>query len=45
MALETISSVATFTFPDFDQDYQFVSLRHPTDYPITEGRIVSNPRP
>jgi sulfhydrogenase subunit alpha len=42
VALETISWVATFAFPDFDQDYQFVSLRHPTDYPITEGRIVSN---
>ena len=42
VALETISWVATFTFPDFDQDYQFVSLRHPTDYPITEGRVVSN---
>ncbi len=42
VALETISWVATFTFPDFDQDYQFVSLRHPTDYPITEGRVVSS---
>jgi sulfhydrogenase subunit alpha len=30
------------SFPDFDHDYQFVSLRHPSDYPITEGRIVSN---
>jgi sulfhydrogenase subunit alpha len=41
-ALETVRWVSTFSFPDFDHDYQFVSLRHPTDYPITEGRIVSN---
>ena len=24
--------------PSFERDYGFVSLRHPTDYPITEGR-------
>jgi coenzyme F420-reducing hydrogenase alpha subunit len=41
-ALDTVRWVATFDFPDFDHDYQFVSLRHPTDYPITEGRIVSS---
>lgn len=40
-ALDTLRWVATFSFPDFDHDYVFVSLRHPTDYPITEGRIVS----
>ena len=41
-AAETVSWVATFPFPDFEQDYQFVSLRHPAEYPITGGRIVSN---
>jgi sulfhydrogenase subunit alpha len=41
-ALDTIAWVATFPFPDFHQDYQFVSLRHPTDYPLTEGRLVSS---
>jgi coenzyme F420-reducing hydrogenase alpha subunit len=41
-ALETVQWVSTFDFPDFEHDYQFVALRHPTDYPITEGRIVSN---
>jgi coenzyme F420-reducing hydrogenase alpha subunit len=41
LALDTVRWVATFDFPDFDHDYLFVSLRHPTDYPITEGRIVS----
>jgi coenzyme F420-reducing hydrogenase alpha subunit len=42
LALETVVWVAGFSFPDFDHDYQFVSLRHPTDYPITAGRVVSN---
>jgi sulfhydrogenase subunit alpha len=37
----TVSWVAGFDFPDFDRDYEFMSLRHPADYPITQGRIVS----
>jgi sulfhydrogenase subunit alpha len=41
-ALETIRWVAGFPFPDFTQDYQFVSLRHPADYPITVGLVVSS---
>lgn len=41
-ALATVRWVAGFPFPDFEQDYQFVSLRHPTLYPISEGRIISN---
>jgi coenzyme F420-reducing hydrogenase alpha subunit len=41
-ALETVRWVATFPFPDFDRDYTFVSLRHPAEYPITRGRIVSS---
>jgi coenzyme F420-reducing hydrogenase alpha subunit len=31
-----------FDFPDFDYDYTCVSLRHPGEYAIHEGRIVSN---
>ncbi|MCB1490557.1 MAG: Ni/Fe hydrogenase subunit alpha [Rhodobiaceae bacterium] len=31
-----------FDFPDDEGDYQFVSMRHPDDYAITEGRIISN---
>ncbi len=34
--------VAGFSFPDFSQDYELVSLRHPDEYPMNEGRIVSN---
>ncbi|KAA0233786.1 MAG: NAD-reducing hydrogenase HoxS subunit beta [Acidimicrobiales bacterium] len=42
LALETIQLVAGFDFPDFEQDYIFVALRHPTEYPILDGRLVSN---
>jgi coenzyme F420-reducing hydrogenase alpha subunit len=40
-AEDTIAWVAGFDFPGFDRDYEFVSLRHPDQYPITEGRIAS----
>ena len=36
------SRVAAFEFPDFEQDYDFVALRHPAEYALNEGRIVSN---
>ena len=42
IAVETARWVSSFSFPSFERDYGFVSLRHPTDYPITEGRIVSS---
>jgi len=41
-ALETVRWTATLPFPDFEQDYEFVALRHPDEYAITEGRLVSN---
>ncbi len=41
-ALETVNWVTGFDFPDFEQDYTFVSLRHPDEYPMNEGHIVSN---
>ncbi len=41
-ALETVRWAATFDFPDFEQDYEFVALSHPDEYPFNEGRIVSN---
>ena len=34
--------VSTFEFPNFERDYEFVALRHPTEYAIVEGRLVSN---
>src|SRR5262249_19075989 len=40
-ALDTGRLVATFPFPDFEQDYEFVALRHPDEYPLNDGRRVS----
>lgn len=40
-ALETVQWVAQFPFPDFEQEYEFVSLVHPDEYPMNRGRIVS----
>ena len=39
---ETIKLVAGFEFPDFEQDYEMVALRHPDEYPMNEGRLVSS---
>ncbi len=41
-ALETVRFAATLPFPDFEQDYEFVALHHPQEYPFNEGRLVSN---
>ncbi|MFT5130458.1 MAG: sulfhydrogenase subunit alpha [Rhodothermales bacterium] len=41
-AAETVEWVASFDFPDFSRDYEFVALHHPDEYAITRGRIVSN---
>src|ERR1039458_6881218 len=41
-ALETVRWAATLPFPEFEQDFLFVALRHETEYPFNEGRIVSN---
>lgn len=41
-ALETIRWVASFPYPDFEQDFVFVALRHENEYPFNEGRIVSS---
>jgi coenzyme F420-reducing hydrogenase alpha subunit len=40
--METVRWVATLPCPDFEQDYDFVALRHPEEYPFNEGRIVSS---
>jgi coenzyme F420-reducing hydrogenase alpha subunit len=41
-AADTARWVASFPFPDFDRDYEFVALQHPGEYAIQEGRIASN---
>lgn len=30
-----------FSFPQFERDYELVALRHPTEYPMNEGRLAS----
>ncbi|MFN8094488.1 MAG: Ni/Fe hydrogenase subunit alpha [Vicinamibacteria bacterium] len=42
LSLETVSFAASLEFPDFEQDYEFVSLRHPDEYPLNEGHVVSS---
>ncbi|NVN87214.1 MAG: Ni/Fe hydrogenase subunit alpha [Rhodopseudomonas sp.] len=42
LAIGMVRWVATFPFPDFEQDYEFVALRHPDEYPLNEGRLVSS---
>ena len=41
-ALAAVQWAGGLNFPDFAQDYEFVALRHPQEYPFNEGRLVSN---
>ncbi|TFG67780.1 MAG: Ni/Fe hydrogenase subunit alpha [Thermomicrobiales bacterium] len=41
IALETVAVTTELNTPDFSREPRLVSLRHPTDYPMNEGRIVS----
>ncbi len=41
-AREVVRWVSGLDFPDRERDYIFVSLRHPDEYPFSEGHIVSN---
>jgi coenzyme F420-reducing hydrogenase alpha subunit len=40
-AKDTLDLVAAFDFPDLEIDYECVSLKHPAEFPMNEGRIVS----
>lgn len=39
---DTVRWAARLPFPEFEQDYEFVALSHPYEYPLNEGRLVSN---
>ena len=41
LAQALVTLVASFPFPEFDRDLPLVALRHPDEYPMNEGRIVS----
>ncbi len=40
--IEAVKWSAGLRFQDFEQDYTFVSLKQPDEYPFNEGRVVSN---
>ena len=42
LARKSVAWVAGLDFPDFEQDYEFVALRHPDRYAIEDGRLVSS---
>jgi sulfhydrogenase subunit alpha len=41
LARQSVDWVSKLDFPDFEQDYEFVALRHPDRYAIEDGRLVS----
>jgi len=42
IALRTVDLVAGLETPHFERDGRLVALRHPDEYPMNEGRIVSS---
>jgi coenzyme F420-reducing hydrogenase alpha subunit len=41
-AVDTLHWVAGFDFPELDLEYTTVCLRHPDEYPMNEGNVVSS---
>jgi len=41
-SLGLVNFAASLPMPQLEQDYEFVSLSHPDEYPLCEGRIISN---
>jgi coenzyme F420-reducing hydrogenase alpha subunit len=41
-SVETVQLVSGLTFPAFEFDYEFVAMRHPDEYAVIEGNLVSN---
>jgi coenzyme F420-reducing hydrogenase alpha subunit len=41
-AVEIVRWAAELSFPEFSRDYEFVALRSDSEYPLNEGRLVSN---
>ena len=41
-AIETLQFVAGFDFPDFEADYDSVSLKHDVEYPMNDGDVVTS---
>ncbi|RJQ62936.1 MAG: Ni/Fe hydrogenase subunit alpha [Desulfobacteraceae bacterium] len=41
-AIASVKLAAAFPFPDFEKDYEYVCMRHPDEYAVIEGRLVSS---
>ena len=41
-SIQTVKFVAKLPFPDFERPYEYVALRHEREYPLNEGRLISN---
>ncbi|MFO0845872.1 MAG: Ni/Fe hydrogenase subunit alpha [Gemmataceae bacterium] len=41
-SIDTLKIVSGFDFPTFEYPYEMVSLKHPHEYPMNEGRVVSS---
>jgi sulfhydrogenase subunit alpha len=41
-AIANLRCIGQFAFPDFEEDYEFVALSHPDEYPFNEGRLASS---
>ena len=41
-SISTVQFAAGLEFPEFEQDYEFVALSHPDEYPFNEGCLISN---
>jgi coenzyme F420-reducing hydrogenase alpha subunit len=41
-SVDTLRLVAGFDFPALDIDYEMVCLRHPDEYPMNEGHVVTS---
>ena len=39
---ESLIWMSRFSFPALERDYEFVALRHPSEYPFCEGEVVSS---
>jgi coenzyme F420-reducing hydrogenase alpha subunit len=42
LALGTVRWAGTLDFPELEEDYEFVALSDPDDYPLERGRLVSS---
>jgi len=41
-AVQSVMDFARFDFPELERNYEFVAMRNEAEYPLCEGRIVSN---